>query len=72
MFITEVMAPATIVATKLNFFRRHFQFLIASEGPAAYDYFALTCGPDSLRTLMARDPRAEMTLRRNPAAANAD
>jgi hypothetical protein len=63
VFITEVMAPATIAATKLNFFRRHFQFLMASEGPAAYDYFALTCGPDSLRTLMARDPRAEMTLR---------
>jgi hypothetical protein len=28
--------------------RLHFQYLMASELPTAYDFFALTAGPDPL------------------------
>ena len=30
---------------RFNFFRLHYQFIMASDRRAAYDYFMLVCGP---------------------------
>jgi hypothetical protein len=62
VFIDEVMTAEARAATKYNFFRRHFQFLMAGDGLASYDYFAITCGPEPLDVLAARPPRARMSL----------
>jgi hypothetical protein len=31
-----------------NIFRMHFQFIMANDQPARYDYFSMVCGPMTL------------------------
>jgi len=40
---------------RFNFFRLHYQFIMASDRRAPYDYFLLVCGPVSVAA-WARDP----------------
>jgi hypothetical protein len=42
---------------RFNFFRLHFQFIMANDRRAPYDYFMLTCGPLPVVT-WARNPGA--------------
>ena len=37
-----------------QFFRVHFQFVMANELPNAYDFFMIVCGPIPLSERMAR------------------
>jgi hypothetical protein len=41
---------------RFNFFRLHYQFIMASDRRAPYDYFMLVCGPVPLAA-WARDPK---------------
>jgi hypothetical protein len=43
-----------------QFFRVHFQFVMANERPHAYDFFMIVCGPVPLRERMA-SPQAALT-----------
>jgi hypothetical protein len=44
---------------RLNFFRLHYQFIMANDQRAPYDYFMLVCGPLPVAT-WARDPQAAL------------
>lgn len=44
----QLFGPTTYQALRKDKFRCHFQYLMASEQPGAYDYFAMTAGPWSL------------------------
>ena len=44
-----------------QFFRVHFQFVMANERPHAYDFFMIVCGPVPLRERMA-SPQAALTV----------
>lgn len=50
--LSQTLAPATWARLKRRFFRVHFQYLCAFDAiagrPQAYDYFAITAGPQSL------------------------
>ena len=51
----DLLSPETYRRIRYDFFRIHFQFLMANEIAGEYDYFALTCGPVRLRDRIA-DP----------------
>jgi hypothetical protein len=52
---SQTLSPGAWSALRWRFFERHFQYLNAfdnlGDGPGAYDYFAVTAGP---QTLLAR------------------
>ena len=50
-----------------QFFRVHFQFVMANERPHAYDFFMIACGPIPLRERMAR-PEAALAIATGDAA----
>jgi hypothetical protein len=41
----EMLSPEFYSRIRANFFRMHYQFIMANDMRAAYDYFMLTCGP---------------------------
>ncbi len=41
----EMLSPELYKRIRVNFFRMHYQFIMANDRRAAYDYFMLTCGP---------------------------
>jgi hypothetical protein len=41
----EMLAPAFYNRLQWNLFRMHYQFIMANDMRAPYDYFMLTCGP---------------------------
>jgi len=47
----KVMSPEALKAIRWDFFRLHFQYLMASETGQGFDYFALMCGPRPLALL---------------------
>ncbi len=47
----QVMTPEALKAIRWDFFRLHFQYLMASETGRGFDYFELMCGPRSLTAL---------------------
>jgi pimeloyl-ACP methyl ester carboxylesterase len=55
----DLLSPATYRRIRYNFFRLHFQFLMANEVAGEYDYFTITCGPVRLRDRIA-DPAAAL------------
>lgn len=55
----DLLSPETYRRIRYNFFRVHFQFLMANEAVGEYDYFMLTCGPVPLRDRIA-DPAATL------------
>ncbi|NPU65563.1 hypothetical protein HL667_11210 [Bradyrhizobium sp. 83012] len=57
----EIIRPARYNAFRWQFFRVHFQFVMANERPHAYDFFMIVCGPIPLRERMAR-PAAALAI----------
>ena len=46
---------------RFNFFRLHYQFIMASDRRAPYDYFLLVCGPMPVAS-WARDPNGVLAM----------
>ncbi len=44
----DVVFPDQYRRLRWNFFRMHFQFIMANDRQARYDYFSMVCGPTSL------------------------
>ena len=55
----EIIMPENYNCFRWQFFRVHFQFVMANERPHAYDFFMIVCGPVPLRERMA-DPRRRL------------
>ncbi len=51
----QTLLPRTYRRLRLQFFRLHFQFLMANERPGECDYLMIACGPVSLADRI-RDP----------------
>jgi len=49
----EIILPEHYNLFRWQFFRIHFQFVMANERPHAYDFFMIVCGPIPLRERMA-------------------
>ncbi len=45
---TQTLSPERWKELRWRFFRLHFQYLCAFDRPGHYDYFAITCGPQTL------------------------
>ncbi len=57
----EIIKPENYGLFRWQFFRVHFQFVMANERPHAYDFFMIVCGPIPVRERMA-DPEAALAL----------
>jgi hypothetical protein len=57
----EIIRPDHYNLFRWQFFRVHFQFVMANERPHAYDFFMIVCGPVALRERMAH-PAAALTI----------
>ena len=56
---SKTLAPETWKKLRRRFFRLHFQYLCAFDGPSEYDYFRITAGPVTLAARYAgRRPSA--------------
>lgn len=44
----QLFTPRTYAGIRRDWYRMHFQYIMASELPGAYDYFAITAGPLTL------------------------
>ena len=40
-----MLSPEFYERLRLSFFRMHYQFIMANDQRARYDYFMLVCGP---------------------------
>ena len=54
----EIIKPEHYKLFRWQFFRVHFQFVMANERPHAYDFFMIVCGPVPLRERMAHPDAA--------------
>jgi pimeloyl-ACP methyl ester carboxylesterase len=54
----DVLLPENYRRFRWRFFRVHFQYLMANERRAAYDYFMMICGPRLLAEVAGEMPRA--------------
>jgi hypothetical protein len=57
----EIILPASYRKIRWNFFRMHFQFLMANEIPGEYDYAMIACGPVTLADRIADPQKAVAT-----------
>lgn len=57
--LRDMLAAETVRRNRLNFFRLHYQFIMANDHRAPYDFFMLVCGPLPVAT-WARDPLATL------------
>jgi pimeloyl-ACP methyl ester carboxylesterase len=64
----EMILPEHYNLFRWQFFRVHFQFVMANEVPHAYEFFMIVCGPLPLRERMAH-PEAALTIATGDAAA---
>ena len=55
----DMLSPEFYKRIRLNFFRLHYQFIMANDQRAPYDYFMLACGPMPVAT-WAKDPQAAL------------
>ena len=46
----EMLSPEFYKRLRLNFYRMHYQFIMANDRRAPYDYFMLMCGPLAVAT----------------------
>jgi hypothetical protein len=53
----DMLSPELYKRIRLNFFRLHYQFIMANDQRAPYDYFMLVCGPLPVAR-WAKDPSA--------------
>ena len=49
----DIVKPDHYKKFRWQFFRMHFQFVMANEQPNAYDFFMIVCGPVPLTERMA-------------------
>lgn len=63
----DIIKPENYNRFRWQFFRVHFQFVMANERPHPYDFFMIVCGPVPLRERMA-DPTAALALATGDAA----
>jgi hypothetical protein len=61
----EIIRPDHYSLFRWQFFRVHFQFVMANERPHAYDFFMIVCGPVALRERMAH-PAAALAVVTTP------
>lgn len=54
----DLFSPEEFKAIRRNWFRVHFQYLMASQQLGDYDYFAITAGPKTLADRFAHRPSA--------------
>jgi hypothetical protein len=45
-----MLSPEFYMRIRWNFWRLHYQFIMANDRRAPYDYFMLTCGPVAVAT----------------------
>jgi hypothetical protein len=64
----DIIDPAHYNLFRWQFFRVHFQFVMANEQPQPYDFFMIVCGPVPLCERMAR-PNAALAIATGDAAA---
>ena len=64
----EIILPEHYNLFRWQFFRVHFQFVMANERPHAYDFFMIVCGPVPLRERMAT-PEVALAIVASDAAA---
>ncbi|MGC2775300.1 MAG: hypothetical protein WA418_06630 [Bradyrhizobium sp.] len=57
----EIIRPEHYNLFRWQFFRVHFQFVMANERPHPYDFFMIVCGPVPLRERMAQ-PAAALAI----------
>jgi len=57
----QVIRPDHYNLWRWQFFRVHFQFVMANERPHAYDFFMIVCGPVPLRERMSH-PEAALAV----------
>ena len=55
----DMLSPDLYRRIRFNFFRLHYQFIMANDQRAPYDYFMLVCGPLPVAT-WAKDPLAAL------------
>jgi pimeloyl-ACP methyl ester carboxylesterase len=55
----DMLSPEFYKRIRFNFFRLHYQFIMANDQRAPYDYFMLVCGPVPVAT-WAKDPQAAL------------
>ncbi len=55
----DMLSPELYRRIRLNYFRLHYQFIMANDRRAPYDYFMLVCGPVPVAT-WAKNPNAVM------------
>ncbi len=65
----EIIRPEHYGVFRWQFFRVHFQFVMANERPHAYDFFMIVCGPIPLRERIAH-PAAALALATAPDTAS--
>lgn len=56
--LRDMIDPARYNLFRWQFFRVHFQFVMANDRPNAYDFFMIVCGPVSLKDRIMRPEQA--------------
>ena len=64
----DIIKPEHYESFRWQFFRVHFQFVMANELPDAYDFFMIVCGPIPLSARMAAPDAALAVATGDPAA----
>jgi pimeloyl-ACP methyl ester carboxylesterase len=64
----DIVGPEHYEKFRWQFFRVHFQFVMANEQPNAYDFFMIVCGPVPLSERMAVPDAALAIATGDPAA----
>jgi len=67
----EMFSPQQYARIRTNYFRMHYQYLMAGDRPAPYDYILLVCGPMPIAEWPKRDRELMETFGRNGIAADA-
>ncbi|CAN5218073.1 hypothetical protein BH10PSE7_BH10PSE7_04560 [soil metagenome] len=52
----DLLTPQTFKKIRRNWYKVHFQYLMAGERPADYDFFAISAGPRTLEQRFAHRP----------------
>jgi hypothetical protein len=68
LYFYHILSPEFYRRLRYNFFRMHYQFIMANDRRAPYDYFMLTCGPVPLATWAASAVMATYAADTNLAA----
>ena len=62
----RLFSPASYAGIKRNWYRQHFQYIMASERADEYDYFAITAGAATLRARHQSQPSVQHYQRPSP------